>query len=793
MFYFCVCVGDIIIGLHQIDDFWWQGQRGTALGMFPVTHVMELEESRVLKHRSQSVHSAEQLFAQALVDSVAQLDEELSFQVGDIISVTEVLDEDWYVGECRGKSGMFLASCVQLLNEEECCKSGVKNNSQDKKLGTQSIPKSDAIPPPEQSNFQSDVGHFTKQEHLNGEKGGDSVNSSKTQVSRDGNMYTSENTKAHINSDSDSGVTPYARTLYPFTGQNPGELSFNANDIVTLIQHVDEDWIEGEVDGQIGLFPANFVEVVVDCPYIFDTSSNTAPTVSTGNSIQESVATTGDLTNTQLSEMETNADESENYALVLYNFTAEADTDLSVVEGETVTVIKQVDDNWLLVRNESGKCGMCPITFVNIITAAPEETALTHDNYTSEIKAKNNVKNNIVETIETAKELNGSRNHINELKDSNISLRSTGSDSLVSDRKTTAETKQQLVSKSRSSSTSRSISSNQKPILAPKPALKPKPVISPKPFIKPNISITKPSHGASEPTPGIPKSSSSKSLVQYTKELSPDTENGAMTKAQSMFEINKTDLDTHVEELKVAHDDNSGTVSAIVSTKRISVDADNKKTFKNWDMTKPLDNLLHDEFAKAKKETEVKSRNSVNLSVTQESASYSTSGNTPSPKVGNRRHSSYVGNYSRENFESGLNDGLSYGNSTFFLSDFQNKPQQTRHLRKPPPPPSKRDTEEFTRKPSLKKPAPPRPAGPRMAPAPSKTPMIPEPTITKVPSHPGKIPPRPPGGAQRLSQARSPKPPARPVKSPSDNLMSFSPPNTSVGKISFSCTIIFFL
>lgn len=49
---------------------------------------------------------------------------------------------------------------------------------------------------------------------------------------------------------------------HPFTGQQPGDLSFAPGDSITVITKTDSqyDWWEGQLDdGRVGIFPANFV------------------------------------------------------------------------------------------------------------------------------------------------------------------------------------------------------------------------------------------------------------------------------------------------------------------------------------------------------------------------------------------------------------------------------------------------------------------------------------------------------------------------------------------------------
>lgn len=49
---------------------------------------------------------------------------------------------------------------------------------------------------------------------------------------------------------------------HPFTGQQPGDLSFVPGDRITVITKTESqyDWWEGQLeDGRVGIFPANFV------------------------------------------------------------------------------------------------------------------------------------------------------------------------------------------------------------------------------------------------------------------------------------------------------------------------------------------------------------------------------------------------------------------------------------------------------------------------------------------------------------------------------------------------------
>ncbi|XP_052872672.1 endophilin-A isoform X5 [Anopheles cruzii] len=59
---------------------------------------------------------------------------------------------------------------------------------------------------------------------------------------------------------------PCCTALYDFEPENPGELGFKENDLITLIQRVDENWFEGSLNGRTGYFPQSYVQVTVQLP-----------------------------------------------------------------------------------------------------------------------------------------------------------------------------------------------------------------------------------------------------------------------------------------------------------------------------------------------------------------------------------------------------------------------------------------------------------------------------------------------------------------------------------------------
>lgn len=428
--------GDIITGIEAVDEAWWRGKNGPLKGIFPLSFVAELWHDDGLRSRSYSARAGslksragslvgsrtnsiggygglsvdslgeggldssitkvtEPTFATALVDVSPQLEGELAFQLGDLIEITEIIDSDWFFGRCHQKEGLVSALCVELLDDlnesaeaEKISGSGFSDctslNHDD--LSTAPAP----YPPPHQK-----VLHNIGEEEYR-------LRNSST------GSYTSENTRSH-----DAEIMPYGRVLYSFTAQGRSELSLHEGQIVTLIRHVDADWSEGEIDGRKGLFPTSFVEIVVDCAPLntsqdegysdqqgkYNAGSPAVPSAtskddglsvikngvkssnanSTGNESKQagtvpdhkSPSNHGGMSAAITEVLEISADSE--IGLVLHTFQAQMEGDVSVQEGETVEVVRQVDQNWLEVRTEASHKGMVPRNHVEIIGLWPKE------------------------------------------------------------------------------------------------------------------------------------------------------------------------------------------------------------------------------------------------------------------------------------------------------------------------------------------------------------------------------------------------------------------------------------
>lgn len=319
-----MCSGDILIGTTAVDENWWEGYSTSthARGIFPLTHVEELDPRPPQGHGTQghnrSMEQATEVLAEARVIKglEAQLEEELALVEGETVQILRFLDDSFGLGQCGGKVGQFPLSFVQLIGENSCRGFG---SSYDNTITQVSKTK--------------ESGHGTTVVQNNGYLTG------KKSHSRKGS-YTQANTRSH-----DAFVLPYAQTRHPFAAVNENELSFCANEIVTLISHIDDDWAEGEINGRRGIFPTSYVNIIVDCQPIEEANRG-----QNGSTIVVSPET---------------------YGRVLYDFTAESSEELSLQEGDTVTILQKLDADWYLAQHDDSRIGRCPVSYVEVFGCEP--------------------------------------------------------------------------------------------------------------------------------------------------------------------------------------------------------------------------------------------------------------------------------------------------------------------------------------------------------------------------------------------------------------------------------------
>ncbi|KAL4640414.1 SH3 domain-containing protein 19 isoform X2 [Arapaima gigas] len=148
---------------------------------------------------------------------------------------------------------------------------------------------------------------------------------------------------------------PRCVAQFDFEAKHSDELTFSEGDVIQLKEYVDEEWARGELAGHTGIFPLNFVDIVEDLP---------APPVQ--QSPQTKIALPGMTSKNQEKNSQSGPVNGE-WAVALYDFTAETDQDLPLRQGDHVLVTERVDGDWYSGKLH-GREGLFPAAFVEFRT-----------------------------------------------------------------------------------------------------------------------------------------------------------------------------------------------------------------------------------------------------------------------------------------------------------------------------------------------------------------------------------------------------------------------------------------
>ncbi|XP_054005474.1 dynamin-binding protein-like isoform X1 [Hylaeus anthracinus] len=316
--------GEIIIGVQDVGSGWYLGQIDSKKGIFPLTHAWQLD-SKLLKKAFEKKTIKRR--ARIKTNLKAQLEGELDLVEGEIVTVTEILNDGWCHGVSEsGKEGIFPEGFVSYIDDTDDnidTASAVGNSSMSSpatynetiyiNVNETTVQSSTEEPAPDYYDL------FPQYKSITSDPMVDTIKNSNFVKPYD--------------------VKPYAITLYPFSGQFPNELSFGEKEIVHLIKHIDSEWMEGTIDNRKGIFPISYVNIIVDC--------------NENNSEQNMF--NQDVGITEYDELMPGTQ-----AKVEYTFRAQMDGDLNVIEGDIVTVIDMVNSDWVNVEDKSGKIGLCP-------------------------------------------------------------------------------------------------------------------------------------------------------------------------------------------------------------------------------------------------------------------------------------------------------------------------------------------------------------------------------------------------------------------------------------------------
>ncbi|KAH7720778.1 Protein NCK-1 a [Aphelenchoides avenae] len=164
-----------------------------------------------------------------------------------------------------------------------------------------------------------------------------------------------------------------ATAKYAYDPQRDDELRLAKGDVVSVVDKSSDGWWKGEINGQIGWFPSNYVEETASLP----------PTVLSSNGYNANGGNSAYPTTNGSSAFNGGYPAAGGYGEVLevvtalYSFDAQNAEELSFGKGETLDVIEHPphDPEWWRARNARGETGLVPTNYIEVVQSNPISSA----------------------------------------------------------------------------------------------------------------------------------------------------------------------------------------------------------------------------------------------------------------------------------------------------------------------------------------------------------------------------------------------------------------------------------
>uniref|UniRef100_A0A8C3VN50 Intersectin-1 n=1 Tax=Catagonus wagneri TaxID=51154 RepID=A0A8C3VN50_9CETA len=230
----------------------------------------------------------EGLQAQALYPWRAKKDNHLNFNKNDVITVLEQQDM-WWFGEVQGQKGWFPKSYVKLISGPIRKSTSMDSGSSESPASLKRVASPAAKPAPSGEEIAQVIASYTatgpeqltlapgqliliRKKNPGGWWEGElQARGKKRQIG----WFPANYVK--LLSPGTSKITPTEPPkpaafpavcqvigVYDYSAQNDDELAFNKGQIINVLNKEDPDWWKGEVHGQVGLFPSNYVKMTTD-------------------------------------------------------------------------------------------------------------------------------------------------------------------------------------------------------------------------------------------------------------------------------------------------------------------------------------------------------------------------------------------------------------------------------------------------------------------------------------------------------------------------------------------------
>ncbi|KAK9956691.1 hypothetical protein ABG768_014407 [Culter alburnus] len=321
-------LGDVIKNVRRIDeDGWMEGELNGKRGLFPDNFVKEVkkdepkskeepreakeakevkDETPLQRRASKNVASLAQRIStygiptgglglqphsqpraskkklkkrqcKVLFEYVPQNEDELELKIGDIIDITEEVEEGWWSGSMNGKSGLFPSNFVKEVDSTEDTETSDVTDEPDNTDGVSSPtsphPGNGVMAQPKKI-MGIGFGDIFKEGSvkLRVSQRGPTVNEEKKEkpipslpsATKSTPLSTPEPPKGEKEAESKGKVKEYCKATFPYEATNQDELDLKEGDIIHVLSKDtgEPGWWRGEINGKEGVFPDNFVALL---------------------------------------------------------------------------------------------------------------------------------------------------------------------------------------------------------------------------------------------------------------------------------------------------------------------------------------------------------------------------------------------------------------------------------------------------------------------------------------------------------------------------------------------------
>ncbi|KAH3727862.1 hypothetical protein DPMN_053807 [Dreissena polymorpha] len=196
--------------------------------------MMKRKDTNTKKKRAKVVFSYE-----------PEQEDELKLDIGDMVEVLKQEEEGWWEGIVNGKQGMFPSNFVEIIEEGDSTEPAVENTEE----------------------------RLIKGKKIQGVGLGNIFNDGPIKL-RKTTGNSQEQPKAEkreepaIRKPKDTKPMEKALVRYSYVGEHEDELSLTEGEIINVLDKDLEDsgWWRGEINGRVGVFPDNFVELIKEEP-----------------------------------------------------------------------------------------------------------------------------------------------------------------------------------------------------------------------------------------------------------------------------------------------------------------------------------------------------------------------------------------------------------------------------------------------------------------------------------------------------------------------------------------------